>query len=291
VRETLWYLDEKEFGPEDDKNFYHRDLFDTRLDLFSEVFRVFRVERNTLDSIRHAVRPQIIYEFIPNVDQDDLPDFDSIDRIEKKNLVTYSLTNTFTSKTRKTGTFELSRRIDQTQAAVIDAPTDYGYNDFLRFKLEQSYNINVSTRKDPDQPLSPIFTELELFPGKYLALDADALWSVYDGKFLSYNIATTLWDNRGDRLSVAYRRTKDSDEIDLNPVKSIYTGLQLKVTDSLALNASYEYNFLANTLVETGIGILYKAQCWSFDGRVNKTPDNLNFEFKINLFGLGEFGI
>ncbi len=109
------------------------------------------------------------------MDQDDLPNFDSIDRIDNVNLLTYSLTNTLTSKTRKTGSFDISHRIDKTEATLIDSASDYSYNDFLRFELEQSYDINEAKEKNPDRPFSPIGARLDLIPGKYIALDADCL--------------------------------------------------------------------------------------------------------------------
>ncbi len=296
VRGTLWYLDKEEFGPQGDRKFYSRGLYDTRLDLFSEIFNVFRPEGKTIEAIKHTVRPRIVHTFIPQVDQADLPNFDATDRVANQNLLTYSLTNTLTSKTRKKGTFEITRRHDKNKATIIDSATDYSYNDFLRFELEQSYDINEAKEADPAKPFSPLKARLDIFPGKYIALQADALWSVYEYKFLSHNIATNLWDNRGDQLSVEYRYTRDSDEIGLNQVQSIFLDLRLKVTDRLRVRTDYEYNFLDKTRVQTGFGLSYKANCWSFDGRViDKTnvdgARDLNFEFKINLFGLGEFGI
>jgi hypothetical protein len=70
----------------------------------------------------------------------------------------------------------------------------------------------------------------------------------------------------------------------------------VQVTDRLGVSGLYEYNFLDKTRVQTGFGLNYTADCWSIEGRVvdkvnveNKT--DLNWEFKIKLFGLGEFGI
>jgi LPS-assembly protein len=296
ARSTLWYLDQKDFGPDDDKQFYHRELYDTRLDLFSEVNKVFRFEGQKLEAAKHTIRPRIIHEFIPDVDQEDLPKFDSTDRIKKKNLLTYSLTNTLTSKIRKSGTSKTTRRVDPNQASVINSPAEYAYNDFLRFKLEQSYDINEANEGDPERPFSPILAELDVFPGKYVALDSDAFWSVYEMKLLSYNVLANLWDARGDSLAVEYRYTEESGELDLNPAHSIYTRLQLKVTDRLRVSADYEYNFRDDTRVQTGFGINYKSQCWSFEGSVKDSvgvdgATNLDFEVKVNLYGLGEFGI
>ncbi|MEE4265842.1 MAG: LPS assembly protein LptD [Desulfobacteraceae bacterium] len=292
VRETLWYLDKNEFGPED-KKFYNRELFDTALTLSSDIFNVFHLEGETVKAIKHTIRPQVTHAYIPNVDQSDLPSFDSIDRIDQVNLVTYSLTNTLTSKTKKEGSFESSRRVGQTQAGIIGSPANYAYNDFLRFKLEQTYDINEARENDPDKPFSPIYAELDLFPGRYLALDADARWSVYDLSILSHNVAANIWDLRGDKLSIEYRYTKNSDEIGSNETNSLNGALTVKVTDRLRVNGSYEYNFLDDVQIGTGLGFFYESQCWSFDGQARQTTGVDNdkkyaFEFKISLSGLGE---
>ena len=119
---------------------------------------------------------------------------------------------------------------------------------------------------------------------------------VYDYKFLSHNIGTNIWDARGDRLSIDYRYTRLSDEIIANKAHSILADFQVKITDRLKVSSLYEYNFLDNTRVQLGFGFNYKADCWAIDGRVlDKTnldnTSDLSYEFKIQLFGLGEFGI
>jgi LPS-assembly protein len=258
--------------------------------------KVFHLGGKKFKALKHTIRPQVTHVYIPNVDQADLPSFDSIDRVDNTNLLTYSLTNTLTSKSIKAGSFEISRRVDKTQAGIIDSPADYAYNDFFRFKLQQTYDINEGKENNPDKPFSPIFAELDIFPGKYFAVDADALWSVYSLDTLSHNIAANIWDLRGDKLSVEYRYTKNSGEIDFNQTNSLMTALTLKVTDRLTVRGNYEYNFLESVPVEAGAGLLYSAKCWSFDGIIRQRTgvDNekqYDFEIKINLFGLGEFGI
>jgi LPS-assembly protein len=296
IRETLWHLDQKDFGPEGDKQFYHRELFDTRLELFSEIYKVFHTDWEIFEAVKHTIRPQIVHEFTPEVDQDDLPRFDSVDRVGKINLLTYSLTNTLTSKKRKSGTFQKTRQIDRIRAGTINAPTDYAYDNFLRFKLEQRYDINEALEVEAERPFSPVYAELDIFPGKYVAIDADALWSVYDLEFLSHNLAASVWDRRGDSLAVEYRFTKNSEELVQNPAQYLSMDLRVKVTDRLNASLNYQYNFLDNTRVQTGLGINYAAQCWSFEGSVTDSvgvdgATSLGFEIKFNLYGLGEFGI
>ena len=113
------------------------------------------------------------------------------------------------------------------KATIIDSQTDYSYNDFLRFELEQTYDIKEAKQKDSEKPFSPIGARLDFFPGKYVGLDATALWSVYDYDFISHNIGGNLWDRRGDSLKVEYRYTRSSDETDLNEAQSIFGDLRL----------------------------------------------------------------
>ena len=294
LRETVWYMDKEKYGPKD-KQLYSRELFDTNLNLFSEIFNVFNLEGKTVKAVKHSIRPEITHTYIPNVNQDDLPNFDAIDRVDNTSLLTYSLTNILTTKSLKEGSFEINRRVDKTQASVIDSVADHAYNDLLRFKVLQSYDINEGKEDDPDKPFSPIFAELDIFPGKYFAVDADARWSVYDMEFLSHNLATNLWDARGDKLSIEYRYTQHSDEIAANKTNSILGSLTVKATDRLTLSGNYEYNFLDSVQVEAGLGINYRARCWAFTGifrQLTGVDNNVKYDYEINihLFGLGEFG-
>ena len=107
-----------------------------------------------------------------------------------------------------------------------------------------------------------------------------------------HDSSTCTWSPETEpcRISISF------DEISLNPGQSLTADLRVKVTDRLSLSANYEYNFLDNTSVQTGIGMNYKAQCWAFEGRITDTTGvdnshNYDFEIKVNLFGLGEFGI
>jgi LPS-assembly protein len=287
VRETVYYLDGTDANDEFDKS-DHRELFDLRLDFFSDVYRVFNVNAANIQKIRHSIRPQIVYDYIPEVSQSDLPEFDPADRIDKKSMLTYSLTNTFTSKLLSGGVTKLADRKTVSRGEVTQAPDQYNYKDFLRLELLQSYDFLKSNKA-----FSPIAAKLDLFPGQYISIDADTAWSVYGDGFVSHNIGTAIWDKRGDRLYVDYRYDKgilvDTDEDEPN-VQSIYLDLNLKVNNKLSVFGDYQRNIEENLHIRTSLGFTYNTQCWAVKFRYVDEPNDKKYEFKINLHGLGGIG-
>jgi LPS-assembly protein len=282
LRETVWYFDKTEYNSSDKKTLT-RELYDIKVDLFSEVYHVFNIEGNRVERIKHTVRPNIIYDYIPEKDQSELPSLDGIDRIAKKNLITYSLTNTLTSKSKKNTGEIKGLSVDKPAADGSYEPPMYGYNEFLRFKLQQSYDINKEKEDDPE-PFSPIHGELELYPVRYFSVKADADWSHYDSNFRSRNVAATLWNMRGDKLLVDYRYQRDTSE-------TVYTNLGVKISDRLSMRGEHERNIYDSKDLKYGFGFLYETQCWSFDFNLTKEENDLSFIFMITLYGIGEIGL
>jgi LPS-assembly protein len=281
LRETIWHFDKKEYQTSDKKTLT-RELYDLEVDLSSEVYHVFDLEGESIERIKHAIRPQITYNYIPEKDQSDLPALDIIDRIAKENLITYSLTNTLTSKSKRNTGEVKGHPPEKSEDDSSLGPPIYNYNEFLRFKVEQSYDINKEKEDDPE-PFSPIHGELELYPKKYFSVRADADWSHYDSNFRSRNLAAMFWDMRGDKLSVDYRYQKDISE-------TVYSNLELKVSNRLSLYGEHERNIFDGKDLKYGLGFLYETQCWSFDFNFTKEEEDLGFTFMIRLFGIGSIG-
>ena len=291
VRETGWYMERKETGENytsEEKKRFNRQIYDIKLDLSSKTYKVYNSKIFGTSGIKHSLTPQVIYDYIPDRDQNEFPDFDvdSLDRVEKKNLITYSITNYFTSRSINNVIKAGNGLKNETNEPVI-----YDYRQFLWFKLEQSYNIYEAREDNPQKwenqtdrrPFSPLKGELDFFPAKYLSFEGDAQWCFYDDEFSSYNAKMSLSDNRNDTLSVEYRYTRDS-------IKSITADLSLKIMDSLMAFGGYERNILDDKRIRTSVGFKYQAQCWSIGIGCTDEPDDRKYEFSINLFGLGEAG-
>ncbi len=275
ARGTLYYLDDLEDFQQDTDRFDARGLWDAKIEFFSEVFNVFKMNTMGVDRLKHSIRPKLRYSYIPDLDQDDLPSFDDKDRVGKENVLTYSLTQWFTARSFKKG--DKASKEDQD-----DDRTQYNYAEFLRFNLENSYDINKELDNEP-RPFSDVTAELDFAPHRYVTLRWDAKYNPYDKIVTENNIATTIRDPRGDRFFVEYRRTDGSNE-------SLYFDLQVKVTDRLNLFGGYEQNILTEKRIYTSGGFSYAAQCWSANFRYIDEVTDKRFEFSIGLYGLGRIG-
>lgn len=277
LRETLWFFDpEISTGAQDDRS--HRELYDFRVDLTSDISRTFDVGGATIDRLKHTIKPQIAYDYIPEVDQTDLPQFDAIDRIEPENRVTYSITNFLMARAPQASTPQNGR-----EATVLPQ-----YRQISRFKLSQSYDIEEARREDllpgeKKQPFSPIIAEFDLAPNPNVIIDADAAWNVYDSRLDTGNIGLRLIDKRKDRLYTEYRYTRDGSE-------TIKADLFVNITAAIATGFEYEKNIVSGQRLKAGASLLYRSQCWSLDVRYLDEPSNTKIQFTINLTGLGGVG-
>ncbi len=317
VRETAWdlYHDvDRHDGINDD---LHRRMYDATIDISSEVYKIFNVGFWGIDKIKHSIRPQVIYSYIPYVEQSECPYFDSFDRIAKENLLTYSLTSTLTSRStqrtefmnfaeeglsdpqnanRSVSAFRESRtetRMKEVISTLPDeysGPPDYSYHEFLRLKLEQSYNIDEKREDDPmlwshpteKRPFSSFSAELEFSPIRYFSLQADTEYEPYDGKFQEYNTAVKIRDDRGDRLFVEHRYSRDS-------VRSLYSNFSGKLYGPVSAYAEYERNLIIHESLSKIFGIIYRSQCWAIGLEYENDNDDHKYSINFSFMGLKEF--
>jgi LPS-assembly protein len=283
IRETLWYLDDREdFSVNNNKSF-SRELVDAMLDLSTDLSRSYELNSKTADRIKHTIRPQVIYNFIPPTSQDNLPEFDGVDRIDKESAVTYSITNTFSLRSRlpeENVKENLKTRAEDDDTEIVNTEPVYAYRPFCRFKVEQTYDFNETIE---GEPFSPIYARLDLRAGNLLSLNADAEWSTYDSSFLNQNIALRVADKRGDQVFLQHRYDKGR-------LETFYGNAIINLHERISMFTEYEKNIKDGETLSYGVGFLYMASCWSLDiGYMDEEGDK-KYSLMVNLYGLGGLG-
>ena len=272
---TRWYLEHDDKDPVRDEQFFERTIYDLKLVTNTEFFRIFDLDLNNYDRLKHSLLPEVTYEYIPDDAQNKLPIFnEELDRIEAKNMVTYSLTNMLTTR-RPIG--------------MRNNLPAFAYISFLRLKVENTYDINAYHAKD-GKPFGDITAELDITPGNYLKLEADTAWSPNDYVFKQHNATLDLWDARGDQLSTTYRYTRESTPDADDGITSLSMDGQLTINANWRVSAGYEYNLYDNKEIESRLGVGYQTQCWGIDLSQVVGRNSRSYLVVFHLNGLGNIG-
>jgi LPS-assembly protein len=284
LKETFWSRDDNSAGAESKSG--DRTIFNASLDLSSKLSRVFDVNVQNWEKIQHVIKPEITYSYVPNVSQDNLPDYylpafspfimpiTSVGTImpitssslDEQSVVAWSLTNTFIAKIR-------------------DEKGAYSYLEFLRLKLFQTYDLHEANKSmegvsGERRPFSDLGIEVDFTPYKYFSFMARNLYSVYDG-WTQTNYDLNLKDWRGDTMTIGYRYTLGSiEEINFNLIAVITPSI-----NGTFITALDRYN---SQTVGTTVGLIYHKQCWSMGLEYDQTATDSRVVFKISLAGLGK---
>lgn len=281
LKETFWSRDDNQTGS--DKKTADRTVYNASLSISSQAARIFDVNFNNWEKVRHEIKPEIIYSYVPRVSGDNLPDyylsawspfmlpvttpvktvFDNA--FEEQNAAAWSLTNTLTAR-------------------IKDGSGASSYLEFLRLKVFQTYDIHEANKGMEGiiverRPLSDFGMEFDFTPHKYLSFMARNLYSVYDGwKQTNYDLH--LKDGRGDSLLIGYRYTLDS-------LEEINFGLKAAITSNIDAAIIARRDLFNSRTIENSLGFIYHKQCWTMGLDLTETNDDVRFMFKISLAGFG----
>jgi LPS-assembly protein len=275
VRETMYLLDQRgdsEQAGQDQGQVETRELYDFQVKTSTDVANVYAVDLGSWTRVRHILRPEVVYEYVPSVDQDELPFFDSLDRIPSIDRVTYSLTNFLSART-ESGKGKVS------------------YLDALRLKLSQSYSFDTPETLEngeivkQNHRLSDIGLETDVTPGRYVSLTYKTQWSPYDANFTSHEVYATLSDSRGDSLSGTYRKREPLEQN--TPVNEVDAGLTVQLTEGLTFFIRRDYSFILNQNIENDYRITLTRQCWGVRMDYVDKPEDKRFSVQFTLTGIG----
>lgn len=283
-KETYWNLnadqdDARGRADEKDKT-GDRTIYNASVALSSQLSRVFDVNGRSWEKIRHEIKPEIIYAYVPEVSADHVPDYYlpvaspfvmpitslSSNTLTGQNAVAWSLTNTLTARLK-------------------DAAGRSSYLEFFRLKLFQAYDIHESRRDvgrhDPERkPFSDLGIEFDFTLHKYMSLRSRNIYNGDDG-WKQNNFDLQIRDWRGDSLLVGYRDTEDF-------IEEIHLGVKAVITENLDSTFVFRHDLLNSRKIEHALGLFYHKQCWGLGLEYAETDDDVRFLLKVSLAGFGK---
>lgn len=245
------------------------------LTLATRLVKNFDVNRWGIERIRHSIEPKAVYTYVPDKSQADLPLFDLLDRIVRRNDVAYALVNRLTARS----------------TAADGSKT---YRELLSLRLSQNYDIDEArnNRSGENQPFSDVRVELDFRPTRNLSLDAESLIPVYgDAGFRTLRVGTSVRDDTGNAVKINYTYRGEA----FAGVATDYVKLQLDTPVLKPVYVRFEerYDFRAGRELEKVLGLEYRSKCWSvlmtYRNRYRESSeDDHGFMVTFVLAGLGQ---
>jgi LPS-assembly protein len=238
----------------------NRFLADFRAEIGTTMIRDFSINAGSVTGLSHTFRPYVRYKYITDVDQDNLPQFDSVDTVGDQNLITYGLDNFF-SLSGLNGKEEYDR--------------DYGY-----IKIKQSYDIRSS---ESDTPLTPVNMRLAYYPLKDLRFIYRTDVDVYGDGFIKHLVEGDYRNSRGDLFSTDYRY-EDVNDVQTSSIKAAaLVGLFYNWSAGFSIERSIEDE---KTVAQT-FNLIYKPACWSVEFAADQTPGAEKYTIMFQLANIG----
>ncbi|HEY3306693.1 MAG TPA: LPS assembly protein LptD [Candidatus Binatia bacterium] len=203
-----------------------RELVELNGKLGTSFGRVFEWGGEGLKRIKHVVEPEVSYLFVSRSNQSETPIMDGIDRVNRRNLMTFSLTNRFWGRFSQ---IAVPLEGDDVEAVSSLAASDTTELGTLKFTV----NYDVADEKTFRDRISDVNTEMRLRPKDYLALGVGTGVSPYTGKV---NQATALFSIFDPRPIT--RRVLDRDFMRPNSLDLSYRFIGKTVDSPLNENAN-----------------------------------------------------
>jgi LPS-assembly protein len=311
LRETAYHLYQNEGVF--DRN-HSRELVETRARLGTSLGRVYSLDGPYLAKLKHAVEPEISYLFVPRVRDREIPIFDGTDRINRRNLVTFSLTNRFWGKFVQVPVgLAPERDVELVNAATVGDIREVG-------SLRMALSYDVDRERNGGDSLSDLDLNLRVLPLDYLGVGLDTglnpgpwqvsqaavLFSIVDPRPLRRRVLDRDF-MRPNHLDLSYRFIRRDSLAELADNANLATlsderlinrdvlgefGVRtlFHLTDHLLLTYDAAYNARDGRFTSNrgGIKILSQCECWSLSFSVSRktNPDKTSFKFTFDLLGL-----
>ena len=145
-----------------------RELVEIRSNVGTSFSRVFGWSGLGVSGLKHVIQPEISYLFIPGVNQSSIPIMDDVDRVNRRNIVTFAIANHLWGKLSGSPFIGSAADRDVENLSAIGA-TDV--RELAALKLALSYDV-VAARRGGDS-LTDVDINLRFAPTTYINMTLD----------------------------------------------------------------------------------------------------------------------
>jgi len=301
----------------------HRETLWASLEAASSLAR--RFDRDGGRSLLHTIEPKIIYEYVPPTDQSKIVQIDDVDNLQKKNLVTYSLQSRLLGQNEKGATkswldlmlaqsYRPGSAQTEARQFVFPGTTQFGN----ATQPVQPPTTAVAGKKFSDlwmravigDPALPPVTipgqqQRSILPAINNTLTMDAFFDPYGGGLSQWNTDLRFQQENNWYVEIGQRFTRAGNRVrrgDIwNPISfnDVFTPTpELNFTTLTAgtklpygwtVGAKLYYDIKNGQSPELDVVGLYQnpCKCWSAGLYFLQFPDRQQYNFMINLTGIG----
>lgn len=316
LRETAYALTEDRMrgglNPDSTANFVldlpqtsSRQMIEAGGEVGTEVSRVYDLDIGGLKKIKHTIEPVLTYWWVPDVNQDQYPIFDDVDRMEQRSLVSYGLISRVLGRFAPTEDGSEGKSAPRSSELPQVRESSNGIRELFRLSLMQSYDpsrIIAPVGEAPGGPGGDHFSDIDLYL-RASPIDA-AAFSAYTSYDTSVNdiaaaaasirLTDTRFPPRAGRLDNRSSITLNYRFITRNLLQQVDGFALLHITDFIGALGGLRYDVLNSELLESRVGfrLLSSCDCWGLDVTfVDKSnPNEIEVRALLTLVGFGNAG-
>jgi len=292
--------------------FHSRELLYGEARVSSIIERIYQVHWASLEAIKHTIEPLFDYNFVPMTQQNQLPLFDAVDRIEPRSLLTYGFVSRIFAKfgggAAESNSAEAEDNTDEDGTELRPTETysqGSSIRELIRLSVLQSFDTLHAVTPSGSR-LSDVEATIGLFPTKVASFGSTIDYNPHGKKMDAVGVFMALrppWEQLAPSTVTRSGRAMTGGpfvQIDYNFVSSSQALHQFSARayweffDRIGLYYQPSYDIADGRMLSAGYGLRLKSpcNCWNFDvGIVDSfNPSETQVQVMLTLGGVGSIG-
>ncbi len=291
ARETAYQVESYGDSSWDKNSFQDRQAYDFTGNMATVFLRDFDLGNSGW--LEHMVRPNLLYEYItrtqelPNFTENPIPDdtpgyFDSVDRLERRNWLTWQLNNYF-------------------EAGGTTERGGFWNRNLALFKILQTYDLRQKNPESLGLPeegkrydWSDLRFETTVYPVPNWALGYQTNESMYGKGVTRYELLNQYTLAGEHTIGLNYRYLKDSGMVapyfytDLGEsTHDLIGSVGTRLTETLTASYYLVKSFSTSHTVESQARLIYQPACWMMELEASTSVDDNRVMLIFSLDGVG----